>query len=103
MAENEKKIPEAADSAEKQTETAAAKTEVVKAEKKTPGKVKKPSRILAWFRTTKAEMKKIVWTPRKTVVKNTILTLVCMVLLGAIIGILDFVFTQAIDGLGMIF
>ena len=68
-------------------------------------KAKKPSffsRIAAWFRTTRAELKKIVWTPRKVVLKNTTLVLVAMVLLGAVIGGLDALFQYAIYGLGKI-
>ena len=56
MAENEKKVPETAEVADKETKA-------VKKDVKTK-KEKKPSRIIAWLRTTKAEMKKIAWTPK---------------------------------------
>ncbi|MBR2847973.1 MAG: preprotein translocase subunit SecE [Clostridia bacterium] len=68
-------------------------------------KVKKPSffsRTAAWFRTTKAELKKIAWTPRKVVLKNTALVLVAMVLLGAVISGLDALFKYVVYGLSMI-
>ena len=63
MAENEKKVPETAEVSEKETKA-------VKKEAKSK-KDKKPSRVIAWFRTTKAELKKISWTPKKTLIKNT--------------------------------
>ena len=97
MAENENKTPETVEAKE---------AKVAKAEKKPEkAKDKKPSvfaRIGAWFRTTKAELKKIVWTPRKTVLKNTALVLVAMILLGAVIGLLDAAFLSAIEGLSQI-
>ena len=52
MAENEKKVPETAEVADKETK-AVKKDAKIKKEKKSP-------RFIAWLRTTKAEMKKIV-------------------------------------------
>ena len=97
MAENENKTPE----------TVAAKEEkVAKAEKKPEkAKEKKPSvfaRGAAWLRTTKAELKKIVWTPRKTVLKNTFVVLVAMIILGAVLGLLDALFQYGVVGLSQI-
>ena len=42
-----------------------------------------------WFREMKSELKKIVWTDRKTVVKNTGTVLLCSLLIGACIWIFD--------------
>ncbi len=97
MAENENKTPET---------VAAASAKPAKTEKSAKSKEKKPtifSRAAAWLRTTKAELKKIVWTPRKAVLKNTILVLVAMVLIGLVIGLLDGVFIATVEGLGNIF
>ena len=99
MAENEKKTQDT-EAAEKVTKVAA------KAESK-PHKAKsdKPSigtRISTWFRTTRAELKKIVWTPRKTVIRNSILTIVVMAVFGLVIGLLDYAFSSAIVGLSLI-
>lgn len=98
MAENEKKTTEVAD---------AESAKAVKADKKTPAKAKnsKPSlgsRIAAWCKATKAELKKIVWTPRDVVVKNTVLVLVCAVVASIVIGLLDYAFSSAIVGLSHI-
>ena len=102
MAENEKKTPdEAVTDAAPAPETKPEKKDAAKPAKKS-GKPSVFSRALAWCRTTKAEMKKIVWTPRKTVLRNTILTLVVMAVSGAVIGLLDYVFSSAIVGLSLI-
>ena len=95
MAENEKKVSEAA-------EVSANETKAVKKEAKSK-KDKKPSRVIAWFRTTKAEMKKISWTPKKTLIKNTTIALVGMAVLGLGIAILDVIFNRAIAALEIIF
>ena len=95
MAENEKKVPETAEVADKETKA-------VKKEAKSK-KDKKPSRVIAWFRTTKAELKKISWTPKKTLIKNTIIALGGMAALGVVIALLDFVFNRAIAALSIIF
>ncbi len=98
MAENENKTPETVEAKEEK---------VAKAEKKPEkAKEKKPSvfaRIAAWFRTTRAELKKIVWTPRKTVLRNTFVVLVAMIILGAVIGLLDAAFLYGVEGLSQIF
>jgi preprotein translocase SecE subunit len=95
MAENEKKVPETAEVSEKETKA-------VKKEAKSK-KDKKPSRVIAWFRTTKAELKKISWTPKKTLIKNTIIALGGTAALGVVIALLDFVFNRAIAALSIIF
>ena len=95
MAENEKKVPETAD-------VSAKETKAVKKDEKTK-KEKKPSRALAWLRTTKAELKKIAWTPKKTLIKNTTISLIGMIVLGAAIALLDYVFNTAIGALSMLF
>jgi len=100
MAENEKNTAEV-------VETASAEKEV-KAAKKSDAKPKKDkpsigSRIVGWFRTTKAELKKIVWTPKKLLIRNTVLTVVVIAITGAVIGLLDAVFSISIAALGQIF
>ena len=95
MADNEKKTPDTAEAKPQKADKAPAKKSD-----------KKPSvfaRAAAWCRSAKAEMKKVVWTPRDTVVRNSILTLVVMAVTGAVIGLLDYVFSSAIVGLSLIF
>ncbi len=90
MAENEVKEVKAA---AKET----AKKEVSKA------KAKKPSifsRIFAWFKSCKSEMKKVVWASWSSVKSNTIMVLVCIIVVSAIIGLVDILFSQGFAILG---
>ena len=77
------------------TENKADKPQKVKKDKKPLG-----SRISAWFRAFKAEFKKIVWVSPKNVAINTAVVLVVVVVVAAVIGVLDYVFSQSIIGLG---
>lgn len=90
---------------EKKTQQTEAETKPAKADKPAKAKSDKPSffsRAAAWCRATKAELKKVVWTPKKDVVRNTTLTLVVMAAFGLAIGLLDYVFSSAIVGLSLI-
>ena len=87
MAENEKKI------SDKATDAKAAK------------KSKKPSiwsRIGSWFKSLKSECKKIAWANAKTVRTNSIVVIVCVIACSIVLGILDYLFSTAIIGLGML-
>lgn len=80
---------------------------VEKAEKKAPKKAKKDkpsffSKIAAWFRSCKAEMKKIVWTGWPTVRSNTLMVLVTIIVISAVIGLVDVLFSQSIVILGIL-
>ncbi len=97
MAENENKVPETAEAESKEVAKAGAKA--AKAKEKKPSLL---SRIGAWFRTTKAELKKIAWTPRKMLWKNTLLVFAAMIALAIVIGLLDAVFNEAFLGLSKI-
>ncbi len=67
----------------------AEKTEkTVKAEK-----AKKPS----WFKGLKAEFKKIIWPDKKTLVKQTVAVIVCTVVLGLLISVVDALIQYGID------
>ena len=50
-----------------------------------------------WFREMKSELKKVVWTDRKTVVKNTGTVLLCSLIIGACIWIFDFVMVNGVQ------
>lgn len=52
---------------------------------KTTGKVQKRS----WFQGVKAEFNKIIWTDKKTLIKQTIAVVVITIILGVIISLLD--------------
>jgi preprotein translocase SecE subunit len=84
MAENEKKTaPEAAKEAK-------------------PAKADKPSlwsRLTAWLRSVKSECKKVSWASWKTVRSSSVIVIVCVLIISAIIGVLDYCFSGAIVGL----
>lgn len=52
-----------------------------------------------FFRSLKAEFKKIVWPDKETIVKETTAVVVVTVILGAIIALLDFVIKTGLDKL----
>ena len=56
-------------------------------------KVKKTS----WFKGLKAEFKKIIWPDKKTLAKQTVAVIVCSLLLGAIITVVDVLLQYGID------
>lgn len=85
--------------AEKETKTSAGKETKAPAAKKE----KKPSlfsRIGAWFRSLRAETKKITWASWSSVRKNTIIVLVCIIILGAVLAVVDYLLSGTISGLG---
>ena len=53
--------------------------------KKTWGKVRK------YFREIRSELKKVVWPTPKQVLKNTLIVVVCILVVGAFIWLFDFV------------
>ncbi len=57
------------------------------------GKAKKPS----WFKGLKAEFKKIIWPDKKTLAKQTVAVIVCSVVLGIIIAVVDMIIKYGID------
>lgn len=42
-----------------------------------------------WFQGVKSEFKKITWTDRKSLVKQTALVLVITILLGVLVSVMD--------------
>ena len=87
MADIEKKTSEVA-------EKKAAKPQKAKKDKKPLG-----SRIAAWFRGFKAEFKKIVWVTPKNTAINTGIVLIVVIVVAAVIGALDLLFSGSILGL----
>ena len=74
------------------------------AEKEKTSKVKSFfSRIFAWLRSVKSEMKKIVWTSPKTLRNNFIMVIVVMVVLAIVTGTVDLLFSKFIQILAYLF
>lgn len=61
------------------------------------------SRIAAFFRSIKSEIKKISWSPADDVRKNTIVVLVVLIVCAIALAVVDFVFLQGITALGNLF
>ena len=51
----------------------------------------------SWFKGLKAEFKKISWPDKKTLFKQTVAVIVCSLLLGGIIAIIDAGLQYVID------
>lgn len=58
-----------------------------KKEKK--AKTKKQNRVVKFFKDLKSELKKVVWPSRKTVVNNTGIVLVVMLIVGLFLAGVD--------------
>jgi preprotein translocase subunit SecE len=67
---------------------------VSKAEKSKEIEVRKPSRIQQFFRETVGELKKVSWPTRQEAWKLTQIVLAVVFIVGAILGILDFLYSQ---------
>ena len=55
--------------------------------------------ICRYFRELRSELKKVVWSTPKQVLKNTLIVLVCVLVVGVFIWLFDFVARYGIDAL----
>ena len=55
--------------------------------------------ICRYFRELRSELKKVVWPTPKQVVKNTLIVLASVLVVGIFIWVFDFVATEGIDAL----
>ena len=65
-------------------------------------KRKLTERIADFFRGTKGEFKKIVWPSKKTILRNTCVVILFCIVIGAVVYVLDFLFSwlfRAVIGL----
>lgn len=51
----------------------------------------------SWFQGLQSEFKKIVWTDRKTLVKQTIAVVIITIILAILIGVMDAVILEGIN------
>jgi preprotein translocase subunit SecE len=59
-------------------------------------KVKKPNAMKKWWRETIGELRKVVWPTRKEALRLTWIVIIVIVVMGALLGALDFGFTKLI-------
>ena len=57
------------------------------------------SAIGRYFRELRSELKKVVWSTPKQVAKNTLIVIVCVLVVGVFIWVFDFVARFGIDAL----
>ena len=81
---------------EEVAETKPAPSKKEKKTEKKPGVFKK---FFKFFRECKSEMKKIVWTSGKQTFNNTVVVIVAMLVIGAFVVGLDYLFGWIIQGL----
>ena len=59
----------------------------------TAQKKKSGSKIVRFFKEVKSEMKKVVWPTKKQVLKNTLIVIAAVVIIGLVIWGLDALFS----------
>ena len=57
------------------------------------------ARIGRWFREMRSELKKVVWTSKSQLVKNTLTVIACSIVVGLFIWVLDLAATALYDGI----
>ena len=100
MSENEKIEKTGAD-----LEAAQAPAKPAKAEKKAK-KDEKPGffkRVARWFREMKSELKKVVWPTPKQTVNNTVIVIICVIVVGICIWVFDWLAGEIVRALLRLF
>ncbi|GHV08450.1 hypothetical protein FACS1894217_10910 [Clostridia bacterium] len=54
-------------------------------------------RIARWFREMRSELKKVVWPTRAQVVNNSWVVLVCILVVGLVIALFDYVINLGVQ------
>jgi len=57
---------------------------------------KKPSAITRWWRETIGELRKVTWPTPQEAWRLTKVVIVTMIVMSAILGLLDFIFTRVV-------
>ena len=65
--------------------------------------VRTGSRIARWFREMKSELKKVVWPTKSQMVNNTVIVLVCVLIVGIFIWVFDAVGGVVVNGIITLF
>ena len=87
MAENEKKVEQAVEAKKDK-----------KSDKKSEKNAKPGffARVGKWLRDMKSELKKVQWPTKKQTINNTVIVIVCVVVVGVAIALFDFVAGEVI-------
>lgn len=108
MSEMENKdLAQAAASAPESDQQKAPKADAGKKDKAAKkAKDKKPSffeRVKRWFREMKSELKKVSWPSAKATMKNVGIVIVCVIIVGLVIGVFDVLVKAVVDALLKLF
>ena len=60
-------------------------------------------RIVKWFRELKSELKKVQWPTGKQTVNNTVIVIVCVLIVGAVICAFDWLASSVIGAILALF
>ena len=66
-------------------------------------KIKKSNRVVKYFKDLKSELKKIVWSPKKDVIKNTTVVIITVAIAAVVVVGLDSAFTGLLNLLAGLF
>jgi len=66
------------------------------ADKKEKEKEKKPNAIRKWYHETMGELRKVSWPTMKEAWRLTRIVLIVMAAMSAVLGLLDYVFSQLV-------
>jgi len=66
-------------------------------------KDKKPNRILRWLKDMKGELKKVTWPSGKDTMKNVLIVIVCVILVGICIWVFDALAKLVVEALLTLF
>ena len=61
--------------------------------------VRTGKRLSRWFREMKSELKKVVWPSKRDILNNTLIVLVCVVIVGIFIRVFDFAGNAIVNGI----
>ncbi|MBQ1264076.1 MAG: preprotein translocase subunit SecE [Oscillospiraceae bacterium] len=61
--------------------------------------VRAAKRIARWFREMRSELKKVVWPTKSQMINNTIIVLVCVLIVGICIWVFDAVGGVVVNGI----
>ncbi len=62
--------------------------------------IKNRQKVAKFFRECKSEVKKITWTPKNQVVKNTFVVIVVVIVAAIFVALLDLIFSSGVGLLG---
>ena len=60
---------------------------------------KKPNRLVRWLKDMKGELKKVTWPTGKDTMKNVLVVIVCVLIVGVFIWVFDLIARQVVEAL----